>query len=108
MGDSGVIDYGAILTAEFPGARWILDGDDYAGLTWLSDSPKPTQAELDAAWPAVQAARQHAAVQQARAARYKAETDPMFFKAQRGEDGVTLADWQAAVDAIRADLPYPA
>jgi hypothetical protein len=102
-----MIDYAAILTAEYRGAEWTLDGDEYAGLTWLSDSPKPTQAELDAAWPAVQAAQQHAAVQQARAARYRSETDPLFFKAQRGEDGITVEDWQAAVDQIRADLPYP-
>jgi hypothetical protein len=101
-------DYVAVLTAEYPGSEWTLDGDEYAGLTWLSDSPKPTQAALDAAWPAVQAAQERAAVQQARAARYQAETDPMFFKAQRGEDGITVEDWQAAVDAIRAELPYPA
>ena len=50
-------DYAAVLTANYPGSEWTLDGDTYDGLTWLSDSPKPTQAELDAAWPAVQQAR---------------------------------------------------
>ena len=101
-------DYAVVLTAKYPGAEWALDGDDYEGLTWLSDTPTPTQAELDAAWPQVQAAREKAAVQEARAARYRVETDPLFFKAQRGEDGVSIEDWKAAVDAIRADLPYPA
>ena len=47
-------DYAAVLSTNYPGAEWTLDGDDYDGLTWLSDTPKPTQAELDAAWPAVQ------------------------------------------------------
>jgi hypothetical protein len=47
-------DYAAVLTALYPGAEWSLNGDSYEGLTWLSDSPKPSQAELDAAWPAVQ------------------------------------------------------
>ena len=47
-------DYAAVLTANYPDAEWTLNGDIYAGLTWLSDSPKPTQQELDAAWPAVQ------------------------------------------------------
>jgi hypothetical protein len=102
-----MIDYAAILTSEYPDAEWTLNGDDYAGLVWNGPGSKPTQAALDAAWPAVQAAREHAAVQRARAARYRVETDPLFFKAQRGEDGVTVEDWQAAVDAIRADLPYP-
>ena len=53
-------DYAAVLTANYPDVLWTLDGDNYDGLTWLSDTPKPTQAELDAAWPAVQQARQDA------------------------------------------------
>ena len=53
-------DYAAILTANYQGSSWTLNGDTYDGLTWLSDSPKPTQAELDAAWPAVQQAQQDA------------------------------------------------
>jgi len=47
------MDYAAILHAIRPGTKWQLDGDDYSGLTWLDDSPKPTQAELDAAWPSL-------------------------------------------------------
>jgi hypothetical protein len=50
-------DYAAVLTANYPDAEWTLDGDTYDGLTWLSDTPKPTQADLDAAWPAVQQAQ---------------------------------------------------
>lgn len=50
-------DYAAVLSKNYSDAEWTLDGDDYDGLTWLSDTPKPTQAELDAAWPAVQQAR---------------------------------------------------
>ena len=50
-------DYAAVLTENYPDAEWTLNGDTYEGLTWLSDSPKPSKAELDAAWPAVQQAR---------------------------------------------------
>ena len=50
-------DYAAVLTANYPDALWTLDGDSYDGLTWLSDTPKPAQQELDAAWPAVQQAQ---------------------------------------------------
>jgi len=53
-------DYAVVLSENYPDAEWTLNGDTYAGLTWLSDSPKPTQQELDAAWPAVQQARQDA------------------------------------------------
>lgn len=50
-------DYAAVLTANYPDALWELDGNTYEGLTWLSDTPKPTQQELDDAWPAVQQAQ---------------------------------------------------
>jgi hypothetical protein len=53
-------DYAVVLSENYPDAEWTLNGDTYAGLTWLSDSPKPTQQELDAAWPAVQQAQQDA------------------------------------------------
>jgi hypothetical protein len=98
-------DYAAVLTATYPGAQWTLDGDDYSGLTWLDDTGKPTQAELDAAWQQVQWDREHARVEAARRARYQTETDGMFFAAQR--EGGDLTAWQAAVDQIKADLPYP-
>jgi hypothetical protein len=102
-------DYAAVLKAEYPGMEWGLNGNDYVTLTWLSDTPKPTKAALDKLWPKVQHDAAVAAVRDARHVRYVAETDPMLFKALRDEeDGVTLADWKAAVAAIKADLPYPA
>jgi len=52
-----VTDYAAVLTVNYADSLWTLDGDTYDGLTWLSDTPKPTQQELDAAWPAVQQAQ---------------------------------------------------
>lgn len=48
-----MIDYAAILTHKFLDAEWTLNGEEYAGLTWLSDAPKPTKAELDALWDEV-------------------------------------------------------
>jgi hypothetical protein len=98
-------DYAAVLTAIRPGAQWSLDGDDYAGLTWLDDSPKPTKKTLDDAWPQVQYDRDHAAVEAARRARYQADTDGLYFHAIRNDE--PLDAWNAAVAAIKADLPYP-
>jgi len=51
-----MIDYAKILSLHHKGKFWTLNGDDYAGLTWLDNSPKPTQAELDALWESTQAA----------------------------------------------------
>jgi len=58
-------DYAAVLSENYPDAEWVLDGDTYDGLTWQSDTPKPTQAELDAAWPAVQQAQADAVAAEA-------------------------------------------
>jgi hypothetical protein len=53
-------DYAAVLVANYPGAEWTITDNDYATLVMHDNTPKPTQAELDAAWPAVQQARQDA------------------------------------------------
>lgn len=49
------MDIAQILTRKYAGKEWTLNGDNYSGLTWLSDTPKPTKAELDALWPEVEA-----------------------------------------------------
>jgi hypothetical protein len=50
-----MIDYATILTLKYEGSEWTLNGDDYSGLIWHSDSPKPTKATLDNLWETVQA-----------------------------------------------------
>lgn len=45
-----MIDYTQILSVNYPNTQWTLNGNSYDGLTWLSDTPKPTQEELDALW----------------------------------------------------------
>ncbi len=42
------MDIAMILSRRYEGSEWVLDGDDYSGLTWLSDTTKPTLAELEA------------------------------------------------------------
>ncbi len=49
------MDIATILTRRYPGSEWTLDGDDYTGLTWLSDSAKPTKSALERLWSEVQA-----------------------------------------------------
>lgn len=98
-------DYAAVLTANYPGSQWTLNGDEYAGLTWLSNTPKPTQAELDAAWPQVDYDNQVAAVEAARRTAYEQQSDGLFFEWQRG-DG-TEAAWREAVAKVKLAHPYP-
>lgn len=98
-----MIDYTQILSVNYPDAQWTLNGEAYDGLTWLSDSPKPTKEELDALWPATQVTVKNQQADQKRHAAYIAEADPLFFKAQRGEG--TMADWEAKVAEIKARYP---
>jgi hypothetical protein len=65
------------------------------------------EAEWDAqeaAWVAEAKNRHNAEMKQKREAAYKAEADPLFFKAQRGE--VTAQGWEAKVAEIKARFPY--
>jgi hypothetical protein len=101
-----VTDYAIVLSDNYPGSQWTLDGDTYDGLTWLSDTPKPTQAELDAAWPAVQQQQAQAEVDRQRHAAYVAESDPLFFQWQRGE--ATEQQWLDKVAEIQTRYPDPA
>lgn len=48
-----MIDYATVLSRKYKGSEWTLEGDHYEGLNWLSDSKKPTKAELDAQWETV-------------------------------------------------------
>lgn len=100
-----MIDYSLILATKYPGNEWTLEGDNYSGLTWLSDTTKPTQAELDALWPQVEYETQYAAVEAARLSAYEQQSDPVFFKWQRGD--ATEAEWREAVAKVKADNPYP-
>jgi hypothetical protein len=100
-----MVDYAAVLTVIRPNSLWSMVNNDYATLDWQSDDPKPTKKTLDDAWAQVDYENQYAAVEAARRTRYQAETDGLFFEAQR--EGGDLTAWQAAVDQIKADLPYP-
>jgi hypothetical protein len=49
------MDIAAILKINYPSDEWVLNGNDYEGLTWLSDRIKPTEKQLQDLWPSVQA-----------------------------------------------------
>jgi len=48
-----MIDYSTILTLKYPDSEWTLDGDNYDGLIWLSDTEKPSKETLDNLWETV-------------------------------------------------------
>jgi hypothetical protein len=98
-------NYYLVLSTNYAGKQWSLDGDTYDGLDWLDETPKPTQAELDAQWTAVDYQNKYDAVSLIRKTEYIKTSDPVFFEWQRGTK--TKADWDAAVQTIKDANPYP-
>jgi len=87
-----------------PNSKWHLKGDYYSDLEWLdSEQSKPTEEEINAILPSIEIAMANKEADANRRAAYVAESDPLFFKAQRGEG--TMADWEAKVAEIKARYP---
>jgi hypothetical protein len=99
------MDITQILTLNYPEAQWVLDGNDYAGLTWLSDTPKPTKAALEKQWADVQYKIALEKNDEARRNAYQTESDPLFFQWQRGE--ATEQAWKDKIAEIQALYPEP-
>lgn len=92
-------DYAAVLIANYSDAEWSFNGDDYAGLVWLSDGPKPSKKALDDAWPAVRDALAWG--------RVRAERDRLLAASdwtQVADAPVDSAAWAVYRQALR-DIP---
>ena len=74
-------------------------------IEWNGPDPQPTDAELQAAYDAAFSLAQRKEAESNRTAAYAAESDPLFFKAQRGE--ATNDEWLAKIEEIKARFPYP-
>jgi hypothetical protein len=98
-----MIDYPAILRRHYPNAEYIMAGDTYDGITFLSDE-RPTQAQLDALWPQVLVEISNELARRKRSDAFQVEADPLYFAWQRGE--ATEQDWLDKVAEIRERFPY--
>lgn len=88
-----------------PNAEWVLRGTEYSGLEWLDKvQTQPTEAEVTAEVARLQAELPNKIAAENRAAAYKLEADPLFFKAQRGE--ATQQEWLDKVAEIQQRFPY--
>jgi hypothetical protein len=84
-----------------PGAEWVLRGDT---LEWLdANQTQPSDAEIEAEVARLTALEPARIATENRRAAYMAESDPLFFKAQRGE--ATMDEWQAKVVEIKTRFP---
>lgn len=101
------MDIPLILKNNYPEEIWTLEGLDYAGLTWLSESPKPTKAALEKQWPLVEYQIQLDAVSEQRRLAYTLESDPLAFKYQETELPEDKQAWLAKKAEIQARYPEP-
>lgn len=99
------MDISLILSTKYSDCEWSHDGESYDGLTWLDNSPKPTESELQAQWLEVHNTVSRKAIQSSRRAQYQLIADPLFFGWQRGDN--TEQEWLDAVQAVKNDNPYP-
>jgi len=84
-----------------PGAEWTITED---GLVWHDiEQTQPSDAEIVAEVARLTALEPARIATENRKAAYTAESDPLFFKAQRGE--ATMEEWQAKVAEIKTRFP---
>jgi hypothetical protein len=87
-----------------PGVEWTMAGDDVENITWHTEGAEPlTQAEVEAEVARLEAIEAAEVPRRARQAAFQTESDPLFFKWQRGES--TEQAWLDKVAEIR--LRYP-
>lgn len=98
-GDCIVIDYSLILSINYPNSQWALDGDLYDGLTWYSETPKPTQAELDALWDET---KKKVDFIKNRQQAYPSIVDQLDTLYHGGFDA-----WKATIEAVKNQYPKP-
>lgn len=96
-----------ILSTNYPNEAWSLDGNEYAGLTWFSDSPKPTKAALEKQWPEVEHLNAVNVCNESRRNAYALESDPLFFKYQETLDEADRTAWLNKKAEIRERYPEP-
>ena len=86
-----------------PGAQWVLRGDTYEGLEWLStDVTKPTLEEIEAESARLEAEYTATQYQRDRAKAYPAIGDQLDALWKGGEAAAAML---AQVQAIKAQFP---
>jgi hypothetical protein len=89
-----------------PGAQWSLENDDYSTISWYSaEIPQPTEAEVNAEIKRLTEIEPLMEAKKNRMLAYEQESDPLFFKVQRGE--ADMQEWKDKIEEIRARYPYP-
>lgn len=86
------------------GGEWVLEGNTYDGLVWLSPNiPKPTEAEITAEVARLQAEYEATEYRRQRAAEYPPMAD--YLDAVVKGDQAQINAYIAACQAVKAKYP---
>jgi len=96
-----------ILSMNYSDKIWTMEGEDYSGLNWLDESPKPTKAALEKQSADVDYKVALAKCQEDRRAAYTLESDPLNFKWQETQAEIDRVAWLEKKDEIKARYPEP-
>lgn len=97
-----MIDYSLILTTHYSNKQWIMVGNAYEGLDWHDESPKPTQADLEALWEETENIKNSSEYKYKRAREYPSIADQFDLLYHGGYDA-----WKAEIDKIKEKYPKP-
>ena len=95
-------DLSKALTSLYPGAQWVLNGEEYSGLDWLpgNDKPKPTQKELEDECDRLHQVWLNNQYQRDRAKAYPSFADQFDTLYHGGYDA-----WKATIDEVKNKYP---
>jgi len=97
-------DLSKAIMSLYPGAQWVLNGEEYSGLDWLpgNEKPKPTQKELEDECDRLHQIWLNNQYQRDRAKAYPSFADQFDTLYHGGYDA-----WKASVDEVKNKFPKP-
>jgi hypothetical protein len=97
-------DLAKALTSLYPGAQWVLNGEEYSGLNWLPGNtlPKPTQKELEDEADRLHQVWLNNQYQRDRAKAYPSFAEQFDTLYHGGYDA-----WKATIDEVKNKFPKP-
>jgi len=100
------MDIAKVLQKIRPNAVWSLDENKFEKLFWKDESPKPSYQEVIDAWEQIEQELKSEKIKNLRKRAYQEESDPLFFKYQRGD--IEKSEWIAKVQEIKEKFPLTA
>ncbi len=100
------MDIGKVLARIRPSANWSVNNNRYDSLEWFDETEKPTYQEIVDAWETISVEIENDKIEKLRIKAYQLESDPLFFKYQRGE--AEKQEWLDKVEEIKERYPYTA